>query len=910
MIRPISISLFTLLLLAAQPSAPLPQGVQFVTSVEGISEYRLQNGLRVLLFPDPTKNTVTVNITYLVGSRHEDYGESGMAHLLEHLLFKGSTNHPSIPKELQDHGARPNGTTWLDRTNYFETFQASDENLQWALSMEADRMVNSFIAKKDLDSEMTVVRNEFEMGENSPQRILRERVLSTAFLWHNYGKSTIGARSDIERVPIDRLQAFWRHFYQPDNAVLVVAGKIDEPKTLALVQRHFGPIPKPTRQLRRTYTAEPVQDGERSVTLRRAGDIQALMAAFHIPAGTHEEYPAIELAARVLGDAPSGRLYKALVETKKASGAGSFAFQLKDPGVLVVQATVRTESSLEDARKTMLAVLDEIKTKPFTQEEVDRQKVQFDKQFEQLLSDSQDVALQLSEYQAMGDWRMMFLTRDRLRKVTPAQVQAAALKYLIPSNRTVGEFSPDAKSIRAEIPEPPDVDSLVKDYKGQALISQGETFEASPQNIDKRTVRGELQGGLKLSFITKKTRGNTITVQLALHFGNEENLNGRVLAGQMAGQMLMRGTATHTRQQIKDEFDRLKAQVNVFGSVTGATAIIQTTRDNLKPVLDLVVEILKEANFPAAEFEQLKQQRLAGLEAQKSEPQMLASLAQARHLSAAYRKGDPRYVPTIDEQLADAKAVTLEETKEFHRKFYGASNGELVLIGDVDTEAAQQQASRLLNQWPSGQKYVRVENKYMPLPQTVQNFEAPDKANAVWTASQTVSLKETDAEYAAMVLGNYILGSGMNSRLFARIRGKEGLSYGVGANFSVSPGTDFGVFTAFAICAPQNAPKVEASFKDELKMILENGYSDGEVAAAKKSWLLSREVSRAQDGELAGRMASQRLHNRTMAFDAELEAKVLTLTAAQIRQTMNKFLNPGTMSYFRAGDFKKAGVTW
>jgi zinc protease len=898
MIRAICVALF-IVMLPAQPNRQMPAGVQFVTSVEGITEYRLQNGLRVLLFPDPTKSTVTVNITYMVGSRHEDYGETGMAHLLEHLLFKGSTNHPNVPKELQDHGARPNGTTWLDRTNYFETFQASDENLQWALSLEADRMVNSFIAKKDLDSEMTVVRNEFERGENSPPRILMERVLSSAFLWHNYGKSTIGARSDIERVPIDRLQAFWRHFYQPDNAILVVAGKIDEPKTLAMVHQHFGPIPKPARQLRRTYTAEPTQDGERSVVLRRTGDIQELMAAFHIPAGTHEEFPAIDLAASILGDAPSGRLYKALVETKKASSATSFAFQLKDPGVLFVQATVRTESPLEEARKTMLAVLDEIKTKPFTKEEVDRQKIQNAKEFERLLSNSQNVALRLSEYQALGDWRMMFLTRDRLQQATPAHVQAAALKYLIPSNRTMGEFSPDPKPLRAEVPDPPDVETLVKDYKGQALVSQGESFDASPANIDKRTVRGDLQGGLKLSFITKKTRGNTITAQLALHFGDEKNLNGHAMAAQMAGQML-----------IKDEFDRLKAQVNIFGSTTGATAMIQTTRENLKPVLDLVAEILKEPNFPQTEFDQLKQQRLAGLESQKSEPQVLASLAQARHISSAYPKGDPRYVPTMDEQIADAKAVTLDEAKAFHKTFYGASHGELVIIGDVDSEAAQQQASKLLNSWPSGQKYARVENKYTPLKQAVQSFEAPDKANATWTASQTIQLKETDADYPAMVLGNYILGTGLNSRLFARIRGKEGLSYGVGANFSVSPATDFGIFNAFAICAPQNAPKVEASFKDELKTILEKGYTDAEVEAAKKSWLLSREVSRTQDSELAGRMATQRLHNRTMAFDADLEAKVATLTAAQIRQTMSKLLNPETMNYFRAGDFKKAGVTW
>jgi len=236
---------------AAAPKAsraPLP-APQKVVTVEGITEYRLGNGLTVLLFPDETKQTITVNVTYKVGSRNENYGETGMAHLLEHLVFKGTPKHQNIPQELTSHGARPNGSTWFDRTNYFETFQASDVNLDWALDLEADRMVNSYIAKKDLDSEMTVVRNEFEMGENDPSSILEERVLSTAFLWHNYGKSTIGAKSDLENVPIDKLQGFYRTWYQPDNAVLLVAGRFDEAKTLAKINQTFGRIPRPTRTL-------------------------------------------------------------------------------------------------------------------------------------------------------------------------------------------------------------------------------------------------------------------------------------------------------------------------------------------------------------------------------------------------------------------------------------------------------------------------------------------------------------------------------------------------------------------------------------------------------------------------------------------------------------------------------------
>ena len=246
-----------------------------VASVEGITEYRLDNGLRLLLFPDQSNQQITVNIIYDVGSRHEGYGETGMAHLLEHLLFKGSTNHPDIPAELSEHGASFNASTWFDRTNYYETFRASEENLGWALDLEADRMVNSFVAVKDLESEMTVVRNERERGENNPEIVLQTRVLSSAYLWHNYGNTTIGARSDIENVPIERLRAFYRKYYQPDNAVLVVAGRFEPERAVALVEEKFGPIPRPDRsganKLFGTYTAEPAQEGERTVTLRRVG---------------------------------------------------------------------------------------------------------------------------------------------------------------------------------------------------------------------------------------------------------------------------------------------------------------------------------------------------------------------------------------------------------------------------------------------------------------------------------------------------------------------------------------------------------------------------------------------------------------------------------------------------------------
>src|ERR1700689_3962328 len=230
-------------------SQTLPQGVEKKATVGGITEYDYANGLRVLLFPDPSSPKVTVNMTYLVGSRFEGYGETGMAHLLEHMNFILTTNGRSIKKELTDHGALWNGTTDYDRTNYFETVNASDDNLKWALALEADRMVNMSMKKEDLDSEMTVVRNEMERGENSPLNVLDERVMAAAFNFHNYGKTVIGNRTDVERVPIDRLAVFYQKYYQPDDAILTIAGQFDESKALAMVMQSVGALPKPQRVL-------------------------------------------------------------------------------------------------------------------------------------------------------------------------------------------------------------------------------------------------------------------------------------------------------------------------------------------------------------------------------------------------------------------------------------------------------------------------------------------------------------------------------------------------------------------------------------------------------------------------------------------------------------------------------------
>jgi zinc protease len=890
---------------ATEPKMLLAPPVK-TTSVEGITEYRLQNGLKVLLFPDQSKQTITVNITYMVGSKHENYGETGMAHLLEHLVFKGTPKHPNIPQELTEHGARPNGTTWVDRTNYFETFNASEQNLNWALDLESDRMVNSFIAAKDLESEMTVVRNEFESGENNPFRILMERVNSTAFLWHNYGKSTIGSRADLENVPIDKLQAFYRKYYQPDNAVLTVVGKIDEAKTIQMINEKFGTVPKPAREISQTYTLDPTQDGERSVVLKRVGDVQVVMAGYHIPAGSHPDYAAISVLSRILGTQPSGRLYKALIDSKKASFAGSFSYQWKEPGLMMAFAQVLKEKSLDEAKEAFLQTLDQLPANPPTQEEVDRAKNELIKNIELMFNSSEQIGLTLSESIGAGDWRLLFLTRDRIKGVTLDDVKRVAGLYIKPDNRTTGVFIPTDKPERAEIPKTPDVESLVKDYKGNQALAQGEAFDPAPANIESRTSRTELANGMKVAMLSKKTRGESVEARITIRVGDEKSLQGKSIAADFVGVLLMRGTSKHTRQQLKDEFDRLKANVFIGGTAPGYNVSISTTRPNLSEVLKLVAEVLKDPSFPLDEFEKLKNEQLAQVEEQRREPNAIASTRMQRHVNP-YDKNDPRYVTEPDEDVAEIKGVTLEEVKKFHKDFFGGSSATMSIVGDFDANETKALVSELFGNWKNPTAYVRIPGKVFAVPTINESYETPDKANAFFTASYNFEIRDDNADYPALVIGNYMLGGGfLNSRLATRIRQKEGLSYGVGSNFFASSLDPVGSFSAYAIYAPENVDKLEAAFKDEIQKVITTGFTDEEVSAAKTGWLQNRSVGRSQDSQLSGGLNNYLFIKRDYSWDEAFEKKIAALTADQINAAMKKYMSPEKINIVKAGDFAKA----
>ncbi|WP_231612450.1 M16 family metallopeptidase [Novipirellula galeiformis] len=876
-----------------------------VTELEGISEYTFENGVRVLLFPDESKEVVTVNMTVLVGSRHEGYGEAGMAHLLEHMLFKGTPTFPEVPKALTDRGARFNGTTWLDRTNYYETLPASDENLRFALDLESDRLLNSFVRGEDLASEMTVVRNEFERGENSPIRVLMQRMQSAAFDWHNYGQSTIGNRSDIERVPVVKLRQFYKKYYRPDNVMLIVAGKFDPEFALQQITETFGVLKSPDTPIDSTYTTEPPQDGERTVVLRRVGDVQYVGAAYHIPSGSHADYAAMKALVYVLGDEPSGRLYKQMVEAKIASNVFTLAYGLTEPGLFMGIAEIPEEHSIEQARQTLIDIIEKsLSESPITEQEVERAKQQILKERELESSDTDKIAVALSDWAAQGDWRLYLLYRDRIENLTVAQVQEAAKKYFVRNNRTVGLFIPSEQSERVAIPESPNLVELFKDYEGREAVAAGEMFDPAPLAIEARTTRGELVGGIRYAMLPKKTRGGSVTLNMTLRFGTGETLKGKIGAVELLGMLMAKGTRELDYQQFQDELTRLRAELSISSTVGLLQLQVKTKKEFLPEVVQLIGKVLREPRLSSEELEVIRRQVITSLQQSKNEPQALAPLSVRKRL-APYESDNVLYVQSIDEQLQMYSSVTADQIKQLHDNFLGNQAGEVAAVGDFDAEELQSWIAKELNDWTVAEPYVRVDRN--PHPETEGSLEAietPDKANAFFYSSEQYELNDADPAYASLVLGNFILGGGsLSSRLADRVRQQEGLSYGVRSSVIARARDNRVDFTLYAITNPANREKLIRVIREEIDRIRQDGITSEELQKAKLAYLQRNRVSRADDSSLASELLSTIFNERTMAYEAEHEAQIEAATVESVNDAIRTYIQPENLVMAIAGDF-------
>ena len=549
----------------------------------------------------------------------------------------------------------------------------------------------------------------------------------------------------------------------------------------------------------------------------------------------------------------------------------------------------------------MIRQVESFHDNPPTEQEMERARLRFANDAERALDDHESIGLRLSEFIALGDWRMFFLSRDRAQKMTAAEVQAAAGDYFRRDNRTVGVFLHDDKPQRAEMPKVASAAEILKGYEAKQTTSTAEVFDPTPDNIDRRTKHLDIEG-MKVALLQKKNRGETVFLALELPSGDEKSLFGKNAAATVTGQMLMRGTSRYTREQLRDELAKLK----INGGVNGRAALFDTTRSNIAAAIHLAAHILREPSFPQAEFVQLQKQIVTGIESEMSQPEARAGAALAQHFNI-YPRGDVRYAESLEESLEDYKAVSLDDVKQYHKTFYGADRAQIAIVGDFDEAEVLKAITESFGGWHSGTPYTRVTRQFKAVDPVNDSIETPDKQNAVFLARLNVDLDDDDADYPALYVANYILGggAGFDSRLVQRIRVKEGLSYNVGSSLSPGRFDRAGAWTARAIAAPQNIGKVENAFRDELGKLLKDGVTPAELAKAKSGIAQQEAQTRAQDRALAGKLRFDIDADRTLAWDKQFEAHVASLTPEAVTAAARKYIDPTRVTIVKAGDFAK-----
>ena len=581
----------------------------------------------------------------------------------------------------------------------------------------------------------------------------------------------------------------------------------------------------------------------------------------------------------------------------------------KEPGFINFNVSVPSEKSLRDAEETLLSVLDDLKDKPITSDELKRARSNIMKQLDQLSRNSGYMATYMSEFIGAGDWRLAFIHRDRIENSTVEEVNAAVQKYFIPTNRTIGNFIPMDNSERVEILHTKGLADMVSSYKGKLAMDVGEDFDVNYDNIQNRLDSEILpKSGIEYGFINKANRGETVNLSFAMRSGNvDDYMNKGMIAGFVAN-LLNKGTQSRSRQDIEDELSAISSSVGFSGSNGRVYANVSSTKEYLPAALEIMTDMLKNPKFEISELDKIKTQRLAGLESSASDPQFVA-VQRMRQINQFYSKGHPNYIPNIDEQIAMIKGVSVENVQSFYDDFYGISNkASLVAIGSMDVNMVKNYFEDNFSDFKSDKPFSEIDNPFKKNIAANENIITPDKKNAFTVGMLSAKITETGKDNAALQIAGTIFGGGfLNSRVATRLRQQDGVSYGAGAQVSIDsdPDDKNSALIIYAIYAPTNAEKVQIGFKEELERFITDGITQEELDSAINGWVQGQTVSRAKDNELSSLINNNLYFERDMAFYAALESQVSSLTVEKVNAVIKKYFKSlDQWTVVNGGDFK------
>ena len=949
----------------APARAALPANVEQVAQKGPVTEYRLRsNTMPILLVPRRAAPVVTFMVVYHVGSRNEFPGCTGSAHLLEHMLFNKSTEHfgkagghKTIQVALREVGvdfSSTNMTTWNDRMNGFSTVPS--DQLELAMEVEADRMQTAKILDSERQPEMSVVRNEYEIGENRPETALEKAVVAAAIVAHPYHWDTIGYRSDIEGVTTEQLRQHYKNFFWPDNACAILVGDFDTDAALAMFDRYFGPMPKAPKPIPKVITVEPPQEGERRVLVSRPGSVGWVMFAFPRPATLDPDWHALDVLANILGTGRSSRLYQALVETGLATDVGVNNYAFKDPFLIMPYAQLAPGVDHARGEAAMRAALDSVCTHGVSQAEVDRAA----RGIEVGLASSRDgvfgMAEALGEAVASANWQWWVDYLDNVKKVTPADVQRVAQTYMVPDHLTVGWFVPKAADGKVGLAAPGGgggtpwaaqasprgprgacdhplgsrapagtagapgaAQASPRGFRGASGPSAatpgalgllmlpdvsvtgsttGSASSAAPSSFAARTVHKVWPGKLVLDVLPNPA-APTVAISGLLRAGSILAPPDKPELAAVTASLLSCGTATRSKLDLERTLEDLGASLDFDAGVYDLNINGYGMARDLPVLLDLLSDELLHPAFPEAEVAKMRTQRKGALLAQSENT---SYRAQEVLFQAVFPEGHPLHPMSVLDRAAGVEHITPADVRDFYSRYYHGGSLVLTVVGDVDPEAVVKLVEQRFAALPAGEAPKLDLPRAASGPPVRQAVTLRGKANMDLLYGMPGGLRRTDPDFYAALLANAVLGiDALTSRTGKRIRDTEGLSYYLYSRFF---GADLleGTWGLDVAVAPQNLKKAMASGLDEIQKFCRDGVTEPEVKAQQGFFAGNFEVRLATDTGMAQALAQAEKFGYGPGFLDRYPAEVKAVTLAQVNEAIRRHFDLSKLSLIVAGD--------
>lgn len=860
----------------------------------GISSYTLANGFKIILIPYPSAANTRVELLVRSGSKLEGYGETGMAHLLEHMLFKGAGRRKNIKDDLTKLGASYNGTTSQDRTNYFETVDADPKKVDQLIQIEADRFMRARFTASDLVSEMTVVRNELENSEKEPSQLVLSALARHGFNWHGYSRSTIGARSDIEGASFAALQAFHRKHYRPDNAALIISGNFEAQRVLALASQLFAVAKNPPLERPADWTLESPQAATHKSELYLSAGTTVAASAWKLPGIKERDAHALDLAAAAVCDADWGSLRKDIVlDRKLAVSASCFTWNQTDYGRLIAFARADQKANADLLSQEVVQHIQDAAVRGISQEQLDRARLSELNNFQTALASHEAMARLVSDAEAAGDWRLFLWVRDVIASVTLTEANAAFKKWLVPFNRNDVLLRHSQASTPLVFPNPTSAEARVKGQAWPNILSSADPAPKSLLDIAKSTVRFELGGPrVQVALIQRQTQGDRVWLSLENDYGNFEQLKNRKTACDAASALMAYGGNGMTRDALSARMEKLQAiwQINLSG------IYLEVPRQNFGEAFEVLMASWANPLLPVIEFERYKASRIAALEAVLTNPIAMVD-NDVRLRFDNFPEGHwskPKAYPIL---IQEVKNLDYQDVLQCSRDFIKLSHTRIGLVGNVGTQDMQNLWRQTGLAYPVSSSYVRVPLPVAPTGVDVTQIlvTLPDKTNAKVSGTTVVPVHSKADDFPALQLAVYALGGNSSSLIWQRLRETEGLAYASGVQLVASPLDDRATLQLYATSSSTNADKALASLQSVMSKVLVEGLTSEQVEKAKSAWMQKRKVTLGNESEFASILVNSLYDGRDFEAIANLDNKIKAVTPHQANAAIRKYIDPSKL---------------